>query len=305
MEIPENYRLKALVDVNRPGQISTLYRPRLKGQNETIASCELSPEHVRALVERLAGTSIPGDLEYFFEDDSPHVIASYPFHSFWESMNNLAWIAQYTKEYSLALGQALNSGLQIEHLKLPHFVRLQLPIFNDESALATVQALPNGPTSASFQCRADIIAHATHIEGMLHRIITDGGAAKASAATKLNFNGKIELCKDSRLVPTDLLHIVRTLKNLRNQAAHHFSFRTSNSDRTILVVNPVSEKMMMLIDKFVTSCEARYALGPARIRRFHRSVGCLADELNKKAGLTRHVTLGKQYPAALAAYFYG
>lgn len=119
------------------------------------------------------------------------------------------------------------------------------------------------------------------------------------------YNRKIDFCEKEKLLSNELLSIVKLLKDLRNQAAHQFSFEKCGPTGNYLKINPVSDKLLEEIKSFVCACEKRYSLKEGRINRFDNVFRMLAGELNAKANLAQMITLGKQYPAELSSYFYG
>ncbi|OCR24166.1 hypothetical protein AFK24_15520 [Pseudomonas syringae] len=305
MGIPRNYYLKGYVDYSKPGQIETLYKEGFASEVEILTSCVLSPQDVFVLVERLSWTSIDGDIVYHLDGDSSHVMVTYPFSRFWGAITDLFYIGQYSEEYSVAFHLVLTKKLQLADFRFPHFIRIKLPTHQLGEEFDAIKLAPHDADIDSFECRADIISHATYIEGMLYKIIIDSRKRATKPIKEMTYNDKIKFCRDEKLLSRDLLSVVRGLKNLRNEAAHQFSFESSGPTGNYLKVNPVSDKLLTDIKVFVDVCEKRYSLSAGRINRFHNCLRMLAGELNKKAELSQQITIGKQYPEDLSSYFYG
>ncbi|EHC5014664.1 hypothetical protein JS685_003370 [Escherichia coli] len=140
---------------------------------------------------------------------------------------------------------------------------------------------------------------------MLYKIITDSKKTTYNLADKMTYNRKIDFCEKEKLLSNELLSIVKLLKDLRNQAAHQFSFEKCGPTGNYLKINPVSDKLLEEIKSFVCACEKRYSLKEGRINRFDNVFRMLAGELKAKANLAQMITLEKQYPAELSSYFYG
>lgn len=305
MSIPRNYALKGMVDVTKPGHIETLYLKGLSSEPEILASYALPPEDVYTLIERLYWTSIDGTRDLTLDAQGDKIVLTYSFSSFWKTITSYFSIAQYSEEYSVKLRMDLMENLRIEELKFPHFVRISLAGHSLGDEFSKVKVSPHNGKIDAFECRADIIAHATYIQGMLFKIITDSRKITPKPLNVMTYHDMIVFCGKHSLLNKKILSLVRLLKNLRNDAAHQYSFLSSSDGDNYLSVEPVSNKMMGEIESFVLGCEKRYDLKAGRINRFSNSVRVLAGEINKEAKLTMHMVLGKQYPSRLSTYFYG
>ncbi len=305
MGTPENYYLKGYVDQSLPGQIQTLHKATFSCKEEILSSSTLSPEDVFILVERLYWTSIGGDVTYHLEEGASKVILKYPFSQFWDIITDSFAIAQYSNEYGIAFQLDLESKLKLESLNFPHFIRIILSAHSIGEEFDSISSSPHNADIGHFECRADIISHAAYIEGMLYKIINDSKKATYKPADEMTYHEKIAFCKKEKLLNNSLLSIVRLLKDLRNEAAHQFSFERCGPTGNHLKINPVSDNLLEGIKKFVFACEKRYFLKEGKIKRFDNAFRMLAGELNVKANFTQMITLGKQYPAELSSYFYG
>nr|WP_298167073.1 hypothetical protein [uncultured Pseudomonas sp.] len=305
MGIPGNYFLKGYVDCSKTGTIETLFKESISEKEETLASCELSAHEVFVLVERLAWTSIDGDIIYHLNGESSHVVITYPFSRFWKVITNHFSIAQYSDEYALIFDSTLAQNLKLQELRFPHYIRINFPAHPLGEEFDTIRESPHDAGISLFDCRADIISQATYIEGMLHKIIKDSKNKTSKSLQEMTYHEKISFCKKNNLLAHDLLSVIALLKDLRNEAAHQFSFDIDSSTGSFLTVNPASEKLITRVKKFVETCELRYALRAGRIERFHNCARMLAGEINKKANLSQRITLGNQYPKNLSSYFYG
>lgn len=306
MGTPINHYLKGYVDDSRHGTIETLYKQSINSQDEVLASCELSPHDIHVLVERLYWTSMDGEATYHADGENPTLVIIYPFSRFWNVITDLFSIAQYSEEYSVALHRMLQEKLKLNDSRYPHGVRISFPARQVGEEFDHVEMQPHHLEVEAFECRAEIIAHATYIEGMLYKIITSSGKATLRQADNMKYHQKIAFCLSENLIPDEsLIKIIKRLKNLRNEAAHQFSFERSGPDGDFLEVNPVSDKLLVGIKTFVGVCESRYLLKEGRINRFNNCLRMLAGELNKEAGISPRITLTKQYPPELSSYFYG
>ena len=305
MGTPENYHLKGYVDHSLPGQIETLHKATFSSKEEVLTSSTLSPEDVFILVERLHWASISGNITHHLEEGASKVILKYPFSQFWEIITDSFAIAQYSNEYGIAFQHDLKSKLKLESLNFPNFIRIILSAHSIGEEFDSISIPPHNADIGHFECRADIISHAAYIEGMLYKIITDSKKTTYNLADKMTYNRKIDFCEKEKLLSNELLSIVKLLKDLRNQAAHQFSFEKCGPTGNYLKINPVSDKLLEEIKSFVCACEKRYSLKEGRINRFDNVFRMLAGELNAKANLAQMITLGKQYPAELSSYFYG
>ncbi|KER83342.1 hypothetical protein GW16_14925 [Xanthomonas arboricola pv. celebensis] len=305
MGIPSNYALKGHVDVSKSASIQTLEQTGFSSDAKVLATYTLRPDEVRTLIQRLYWTSLQGDLEYHVNGEHSRIVATYPFQSFWDVVTDLFAIAQYCDDYSVTFGCTLLNELKLEQLQFPHQIRIELPMHDLATPLAASKIVPHEPRASAFECRAEIISNATYVEGMLHKIILDSGFKTATQLKRFKYKSKIEFCDCRKLVDADLLSIVDELRELRNEAAHEFSFGDLTPGSSSLAINPVSDELMHLIERFVSSCERRYKIKPARIERFRNSMHMLAGELNEKACLSQVLVLGKQFPDSLATYFYG
>ncbi|QKZ06054.1 hypothetical protein [Pseudomonas eucalypticola] len=305
MSVPRNYYLKGVVDDSKPGFIETLYLRGILNEPEVLASHTLNPEEVRTIVERLYWTSIDGRADYNLGEQSDEVILSYSFSSFWNAITDSFSIAQYSEDYSIKLRMDLMKKLRMEELKFPHLVKIRLAMHSLGDEFSKVKIPSHDGKFDSFECRAEIIAHATYIQGMLYKIIDDSRKATPKPLGELTYHEMIKFCADNVLLDKKLLSLVRRLTDLRNDAAHQFSFGKVSGGDDCLSVEPVSTKLMDGIEIFVASCERRYKLKAGRINRFRNSVRVLAGEINKDAKLAMHIVLGKQYPSQLSTYFYG
>nr|WP_313123988.1 hypothetical protein [Stenotrophomonas geniculata] len=305
MGIPNNYALKARVDVSKPALIQTLEQTGFDSAPKVLATYTLRPDEVRTLVQRLHWTSLQGDLDYHINGEKSLIVATYPFQAFWDVVTNLFAIAQYCDDYSVGLQCTLLDELKLREPQFPHQIRIELPMHDFAKPLAASEILPHEPQASAFECRADIISNATYVEGMLYKIIIDSGLKTAEQLKKVNFHSKIDLCRSSELVDAGLLSVVDELRQLRNEAAHEFSFGNLAPGSSTLTISPVGHELMGLIETFVDSCEKRYKMEPARIERFRNSMLMLSGELNEKACLSQTLVLGKQFPDSLSTYFYG
>lgn len=305
MVVPLNYSLKGKVDDSKPGIIETLYCERISAEPKVLATYTLSPSDVYVLIERLYWTSINGTIDYNVGDDHANVLLIYPFASFWESITDYGAIAQYSEEYSVWLRMKLMEGLRLQELKCPHLVRISLAGHYWGSEFSAIEVQPHNGKIGSFECRAEIIAHATYIQGMLFKVIVDSKKVAVSQLCEMTFHQMIYFCFSEKLLSKGIVKLLWRLKDLRNEAAHQFSFEVGKDGDDFLSVEPVSSKLMKDLKGFVAACEKKYKLKPARINRFSNSVRMLAGEINEKADLAQHMVLGKEYPPDLATYFYG
>ncbi|HCT4964757.1 TPA: hypothetical protein OTY97_000204 [Citrobacter koseri] len=305
MGIPGNYYLKGYIDDSRPGHIETLFQATFSGTEEVVASCPLLPEEVFLLVERLYWTSIDGDTIYKNDDSGTKLILKYPFSRFWDVITNNFAIAQYSEHYGLSFQLNLREKLNLDNLQFPHFIRITLPGNSIGDEFNKIKTRPHHAGIDHFECRSDIISHATYVEGMLYKIIINSGLSVTGSIDEMTFNEKTVFCRKNKLLKMKLINIVWLLKNLRNEAAHQFSFEIDDSSESHLEIKPVSEKLLVGIKEFVKTCEKRYGLTAAKIHRFDNSFRMLAGELNEAANLTQVITLGKQFPVELSSYFYG
>lgn len=305
MGIPKNYYLKGYVDDSRPGQIETLYQSTFSSEEKVLACCTLSPKNIFILVERLYWTSIQSDTLYDLKEGESKIILKYPFSQFWDLITDSFAIAQYSEEYGLALQIELKEKLNLENQKLPHFIRISFPAHSIGEEFDNITRSPHHADVGHFECRADIISHATYVEGMLYKIVADSKITTPKPINDMTYNEKIVFCGKEKLLSRKLLSLIRSLKNLRNESAHQFSFESDGPTGNYLKINPVSEKLLSNIKNFVSACEKRYGLKPGKIHRFHNSFRMLAGELNEKSNLTQTMSLTKQYPSELSSYFYG
>ena len=305
MGIPSNYYLKGYVDISKPGMIETLYKTGFSSEQRILASCSLYPQDIFVLIERLHWTSIDGDIVYHLDGDSSYVEATYPFSRFWGVITDFFSISQYSEEYSTAFHLALMKKLRLGELDYPHFIRLKLPTHQLGEEFDSINMTPHDANIGSFECRADIISHATYIEGMLYKIIANSHSDSLPLTKDISYNDKITICTKNHLLSRSLISVVRRLKNLRNEAAHQFSFETNDHTENYLKIHPVTDKLLTEIKVFVDICEKRYSLNAGRINRFQNCVKMLAGELNEKAKISQQITIGKQYPAEISSYFYG
>ncbi|MGY2211746.1 hypothetical protein OQB66_03180 [Pseudomonas syringae] len=306
MGTPLNYSLKGKVDDSKPGLIETLHYEGFSSEPAILATHTLSPGDVYVLIERLYWTSIDGTVDYTTGPQQASVVLTYPFTTFWNAITNYFAIAQYSEEYSIRLRMELVKGLKLDNKsKYPHLVRICLAGHQWGEEFSKIQIEPHNGKVSSFECRAEIIAHATYIQGMLYKIISDSKKPTPKPLAEMSYHQMISFCMNKHLLKSDTVKVLRHLKDLRNEAAHQFSFEVGSNGHDFMSVEPVSRKLMKDLEKFVAICEKRYKLQPARINRFSNSARLLAGELNKKAKLAQHVVLGKQYPTELATYFYG
>lgn len=305
MAVPRNFYLKGFVDISKVGQIQTLFKESISSENIVLASCELSPDDVFVLVERLAWTSVYGSIEYFLDNDDSHITLTYPFSSFWETITNSSAVAQYSDEYAKIFEMTLSEKLALRESRYPHYARLKLPIHQMGAEYARVRGEPHNSGISSFDCRSDIISEATYIEGMLHKVISNSNLKSESSIKGMTYHEKICYCRERSLLSPCLLEVVIRLKDLRNEAAHEFSFDDGAPVGDFLTVNPAGEQLILKVKEFVDACEQRYSLSVGRIERFRNCVRMLAGEINEKANLSQKVVIGKQYPKELSSYFYG
>lgn len=301
---PKNYRLKSIIDIEKPGVIQTEYKADNCSENQVLACCDLSPNEVSTLVERLYWSDISGEVEY--HTSCGEVALLYPFSLFWSIVTDHFAIAQYSNDYGLWFQLGLQKKLQLDDLKYPHFVRIRLAESQQCLVGKLTQIRPHDVHINSFDCRAAIISHATYVHGMLDVITRDFCKRNnLIREKKMSLSQMNKFCKGENIYCQGLYTAVDYLRKLRNESAHEYQIEKPINDDGTLSVNSVSDLLLELMELFVGFCEKRYGLIPAKTDRFYNCFRMLAGELNSLSQLNQHVTIGKTYPDAWNSYFFG